>query len=163
MSQGCKVGWYSASVPGHLTNETTKNVLLCIYLAKSKYWDLMCRRLKSLDLLIKTNVISILRNKIRYITFISYNSQHERLTRWLFSWQTHIASCFTDQFSKLSSEILLESWWVLSHVLGTTQLIQLAYIYKRRSGCVFKLLAWNVAGCWEYQAYVSQPESILCK
>ena len=122
-----------------------KNVIVCISPAKSKCWGLMCRRLRSLHLLVDTDVIGI--QEQDQIHNLSYNLQPKSLSRWFLPGKFVLLPVPQINSYKgcvdFSSRSLLPRFFSnperrYNHVFGTTQLPQLKYIYKRRSEFVLK-------------------------
>ena len=108
-----------------------KFVILCIYPAESKYWGMMCRRLKSLNLLVDTNVIGI--QEQDQIHNLSYNLQTKRL-RWSFPGKFVLLpdpqiisykGCVNFSSRSFLSRFFSNPERRYNHVFGTTQLPQL--------------------------------------
>ena len=124
-----------------------KNVILCISPIKSKYWGQVYGRLKSLDLLVDTDVIGIQEND--QIHNLSYNLQPISLNRLFFPGKfvllpveqiNSYKGCVDFSFRSFLPRFFSNPERRYNHVLGTTHLPQLKYIYKRRSERVLKFL-----------------------
>ena len=82
-----------------------KQRTLLFALAKSKYWDLMCRRLKSFDLLIKTNVIGMIHNFYK-LQFTAWTS-HQMIIFLANSYWSLFHRSILEAFFRNSSRILM--------------------------------------------------------
>ena len=107
----------------------------------------MYRRLKSLDLLVDTDVIGIQEND--QIHDLSYNLQPMSLNRLFFPGKfvllpveqiNSYKGCVDFLFRSFLPRFFSNPERRYNHVLGTTHLPQLKYIDKRRSERVLKLL-----------------------